>query len=419
MVEWTDILKLILNSAMLTLAMVGLILAALMPVSDKWNKRFFVFLFATITFFLTSVLFEFLIYTDSSMATAEKILVFFQYLLLPLPMPFFTAYLLHFCGEERRNSGIFRAVVGVVAAFFVLLTVAQFTTIFYYITPDNQYNRGYCHSLLMGLMILPMIINIIGVIKRRDKLPPKYCAAFLLYLIPLTIGLAIHLNFYFVELVFAGVVFSALAMFAIILFDQLGEYMRQEREIARQRAGIMALQMRPHFIYNAMMSIYYLCAKDSKKAQEVTLNFTTYLRKNFTAIASEDFVPFSDELEHTRAYLAIEKVQFEDALLVEYDTPHTDFSTPPLTLQPIVENAVKYGMDPENTPLHIVIRTRKTNLAGEIIVEDNGAGFSPADTNAPHIALANISERLRMRGGTLTIQNREGGGTIVKATIPQ
>lgn len=86
--------------------------------------------------------------------------------------------------------------------------------------------------------------------------------------------------------------------------------------------------MRPHFIYNTMMSIYYLCTQDSKKAQQVTLDFTAYLRRNFTAIASEDTVPFSDELEHTRAYLAVEQVQFVDSLLVEYDTLHTEFRLP-------------------------------------------------------------------------------------------
>ena len=130
------------------------------------------------------------------------------------------------------------------------------------------------------------------------------------------------------------------------------------------------------------------------------MDFTNYLRKNFTAIASENPVPFSDELEHTRAYLAVEQVQFEDSLCVEYDTPHKNFRLPPLTLQPIVENAVKHGMDPEYAPLCISIRTRETDSGSEIIVEDNGPGFAPADDDCePHIALANIKQRLEMMCG--------------------
>ena len=209
-------------------------------------------------------------------------------------------------------------------------------------------------------------------------------------------------------------------MIAIILSDQLDQYLRQQREISRQRASIMVLQMRPHFIYNTMMSIYYLCKQDPDLAQQVTLDFTTYLRKNFTAIASEDLIPFTEELEHTRAYLAVEQAQFEDSLFVDYDTPHTQFRVPPLTLQPIVENAVKHGMDPDADPLHIFIRTRKTDSGSEIIVEDNGTGFDRSDNSEPHIALSNIEQRLRMMcRGEITITPRDGGGTAVKVTIPR
>ena len=133
----------------------------------------------------------------------------------------------------------------------------------------------------------------------------------------LVLTVALLINSMIIEillLVVFGLCISTLAMFAIILYDQIEQYVGQQREIAHQRASIMVLQMRPHFIYNAMMSIYYLCAKDSKKAQQVTLDFTTCLRKNFTAIAGEDTISFSDELEHTRAYLAVGQLQFEDSL---------------------------------------------------------------------------------------------------------
>ena len=90
--------------------------------------------------------------------------------------------------------------------------------------------------------------------------------------------------------------------------------------------------MRPHFIYNTMTSIYYLCEQDPKTAQQVTLDFTNYLRKNFSAIAKDGTIPFTEELEHTRAYLAVEQIRFEGEMFVEFDTPHTAFKLPPLTL---------------------------------------------------------------------------------------
>ncbi|MDO5456577.1 MAG: histidine kinase, partial [Eubacteriales bacterium] len=70
------------------------------------------------------------------------------------------------------------------------------------------------------------------------------------------------------------------------------------------RASVMVLQMRPHFIYNTLMSIHGLCRIDPQKARQVTKDFTDYLRKNFNAVASDSPIPFSSELEHTRAYLA-------------------------------------------------------------------------------------------------------------------
>ena len=124
-------------------------------------------------------------------------------------------------------------------------------------------------------------------------------------------------------------------------------------------------------------------------------------------------------MTHTRAYLAVEQAQFEDSLFVDYDTPYIDFRVPPLTLQPIVENAVKHGMDQDSEPLHIVIRTRRTDSGNEIIVENNGADFKPADDKEPHIALENIRQRLEvMCNGNMMIMPREGGGTVVKVIIP-
>ena len=106
-------------------------------------------------------------------------------------------------------------------------------------------------------------------------------------------------------------------------------------------------------------------------------------------------------------------------LSVDYDTPFTHFRLPPLTLQPIVENAVKHGMDPCHRPLCISIRTRFTDSGAEIIVEDNGSGFDPSDESRPHIALDNIRQRLEMMcGGHMTITPREGGGTVVTIMIP-
>ena len=104
---------------------------------------------------------------------------------------------------------------------------------------------------------------------------------------------------------------------------------------------------------------------------------------------------------------------------MEYDTPFTSFRIPPLTLQPLAENAVKHGMNPYAGPLRVRIRTRHTDAGGVITVEDNGPGFDPADRSKPHTTLTNIRQRLEMMcGGKLEITPRAGGGTTVTVTIP-
>jgi len=121
----------------------------------------------------------------------------------------------------------------------------------------------------------------------------------------------------------------------------------------------------------------------------------------------------------TRAYLAVEQAQYEEMLVVEYDTQFTQFRVPPLTLQPLAENAVKHGMNPDAVPLHVTIRTCRMDKASLIIVEDNGPGFNPAKMNETHTTLTNIRQRLEwMCGGKMEITPGDSGGTIVTVTIP-
>jgi sensor histidine kinase YesM len=181
----------------------------------------------------------------------------------------------------------------------------------------------------------------------------------------------------------------------------------------------MALQMRPHFIYNVLTSIYYLCAQDPARAQQATLDCTNYLRANFAAVASQEPVPFTEELNHTRAYLAVESIRFGDRLQISLDCPHTAFRLPPLTLQPLAENAVKHGVDPELPPLEVHVTTRHEDGASVVTVEDTGPGFdlaSTPDTGAS--ALTNLTERLETAGIGFSVLPREGGGTIATIIVP-
>ena len=419
----TNMLEIILGfsigGALVAMMAIGIVLSALIPVGDRWSKRYFIVFFSLLFLCSVSCYCALIFWYSPNMAAVERIVYFVESLFLSTLMVLPTVFLLHCCGESVGSNPLFRTSAALWGEYFVLVIVAQFTDDFYYVTQDNQFFRGPLFALLMLPLAVIMILNIASTIYRRHKLSKRYFVALLVYMVPMTAALIIHM-FVSVELfvVFCMALF-ALLMYGMIISDNMIQYTRQQREIANQRASVMVLQMRPHFIYNTMMGIYYLCDQDPQKAKQVTMDFTTYLRKNFTAIASEKPVSFSAELEHTRAYLAVEKAQFEDSLFVEFDTPHVSFRLPPLTLQPIVENAVKHGTRASNEPIHIAVITRKTETASEIIVEDDGPGFTPSDDNDPHLALDNIRLRLEwMCSGTLSITPREDGGTSVKVTIP-
>ena len=425
MISWNDFFYFFVIGVTELLCILGLWFTVIMPSIDRVNKRFFR------SFFIVLFLCDFSGLADTFLSlypipTVIRFLQVPECLLLALPLPMLTFFLVYCCGENMRRSRLLRAVLGLWAVYFVLVTSGLFTDAFYFVTPDRQVYRGPWYPLMLLPAIVIALLNLEAVIRRRKMLSRKVYLSFLIALLPITVTVLVQLFMDVILLLSICTVLFVLSMYGFILSDQVERDLRrqqeiaeQQREIAQQRASIMVLQMRPHFIYNTMTSIYCLCSQDPEKAQRVVMDFTTYLRKNFTAVASDTPVPFTSELDHTRAYLAVEQAQYAKSLIVEYDTPHTFFRVPPLTLQPIVENAIKHGRDPNADPLRISIRTRHTDSGTEVMVEDNGPGFDPSDESKPHTTLNNIRQRLEMMcGGSMTIQPREGGGTVVKVTIP-
>lgn len=420
MSDWNEVLYIFVSGAALLMMGLGLGLAAMMPSIERWSKRFFIIFFSVLFLNSCIALADILLSGVPGMAPVHVISNFLMSVFTTFPLPALTVFLLHYRRENWRKSLLFRAVLTLYGLYFILLVIAQFTSAIYSVTPEGYLRFGPWYPVVIIPLVAIGLLNLANVIRSRDRLTRKLFLAMLISLVPLTVAMIVHLFVAVFPLIDISITVFALLMYSIILSDQIEQYLRQQREIAAQRDSILALQMRPHFIHNTLMSIYYLCRQNPAEAQRVTLNFNTYLEKNMTALVSAETIPFSEELEHTRAYLNVEQALHGKNLFVDYDMPHTAFRIPPLTLQPIVENAVKHGLDPDSDPLRILIQTRKTDSGSEIVVSDNGAGFESIDRERPHIALANIQQRLElMCRGQMTIQPREGGGTVVKLAIPE
>lgn len=194
-----------------------------------------------------------------------------------------------------------------------------------------------------------------------------------------------------------------------------------EAELKESRISIMLSQIQPHFIYNTLGTIERMCLKDPQRAFELVRNFSLYLRGNFSELDSITPVRFAEELKHIEYYVNIEKVRFPD-MSIEYDIRTTDFVLPALSVQPLVENAIKHGLMGLETGGTVVIRTFETQAHFCVEVKDNGAGFNttlPLDEKK-HIGLRNIRGRLKaMVNGDLIIESQIGRGTKAVIMIPK
>jgi len=196
-----------------------------------------------------------------------------------------------------------------------------------------------------------------------------------------------------------------------------------EKELAASKISLMLSQIKPHFLYNSLAIIQRLCAKDPKLAEETVVEFTEYLRGNMDSLAVESLIPFAKELHHLESYLALEKKRFGARLNVVYEIFTENFSLPVLTVQPIVENAVRHGVTKREEGGTVTIRTEESEKDIVITVRDDGAGFDPdakKHGGRQGIGMENVSKRLAaMCGGALTVTSAAGIGTTVIMTIPK
>ena len=192
-------------------------------------------------------------------------------------------------------------------------------------------------------------------------------------------------------------------------------------ELAGSRISTMMSQIRPHFIYNTLGSIEQLCKLDPPKAGELVHNFAKYLRGNFGELDNPKPILMSQEMEHVRHYINIEKVRFPD-MTFTFEMNSDDFHIPALTVQPIVENAIKHGLMKLPHGGTINVLTYETDTSYCVLVEDDGVGFDVDSLvdDRKHVGLRNIRERLKvMVNGTLEIESVLGVGTKVLITIPK
>lgn len=227
-----------------------------------------------------------------------------------------------------------------------------------------------------------------------------------------------------------------LSFFTLILMDTVVDFTNKQKMVYTSQLEMKKLelelnnmylsgllsQIQPHFLYNSLSSIRSMIKTDPQRSYDLLYDFTRYLRSSLKLLSTHELISFHDELQNIQSYLNIEQARLGNKLTVEMDIPYQDFLIPPLTVQPLVENAVKHGIFPLGKKGgHLIIRTGKNHEGYFIFIRDNGVGFNVDERNKQQngIALHNLKYRLEnLTRATLAMKSAKGQGTTITITIP-
>ena len=319
--------------------------------------------------------------------------------------------------------------VFIAGAFLICVFVPQFVQEIIYDGANYMFLQSV--SYILDIYLIYKISNAV-VNKKRFSIPFLIASCILIASLVIDnyfINGYISKNASFVFPV-AGTIF--ILMLLIIQIIRIGEaYVAEMKtaalteELADVNMRLMLSQIKPHFLYNALNTIKYLIKKDPKTAEQVVVKFSKYLRANMDSLTQKTPLPVEKELDHVSNYTDIEKHRFGDRLNVVYDIECKDFLILPLTIQPIVENAIKHGINQKPEGGTVTIKTYEDEKTFFVDISDDGVGYDvnqKPDENdeRSHVGINNIKIRLKeMLKATVDVKSEVGVGTSVLIKIPK
>lgn len=336
--------------------------------------------------------------------------------------------------QESRNVRVRLVyVIGIVAIFLVF--ISQFTNLYYYIDSQNYYHRNPAYFLSVLLPMTGMLLDLSLLIQYRKNISHEILVAMTSYIVLPFVAAAAQIFYYGISLINIAISISMILMFLETMIEQgktvasqehlLAEQERilaqQERDLTESRITSMLSQIRNHFIFNTLGVISGYCKIDPEKADEALAKFARYLRRNINYLETNGLIFFETEVAQIEDYVSLEQMRFGDMVEFGEDFEVVDFSIPPLTVQPLVENAIKHGLTKPGKKGSVCLLTRKEEEFYRIEVVDDGVGFMPEELNKENsIGIRNICYRLEhMANAELQIKSTPGKGTRAVIRIPR
>ncbi|HSE09143.1 MAG TPA: histidine kinase [Nocardioidaceae bacterium] len=211
---------------------------------------------------------------------------------------------------------------------------------------------------------------------------------------------------------------------------ELAELDASRTRLMEAEVRALRAQISPHFIYNSLTAIASFVRTDPERARELLLDFADFTRYSFRRHG--EYTTLAEELRSIERYLVLEKARFGDRLRVTLRVAPEVLPVvvPFLCLQPLVENAVRHGLEDKATPGHITIVGEDNDAECVITIEDDGVGEEPervrqalaGDAGMDSVGLGNVDERLRSTFGDeygLVVETAPGAGTKVIVRVPK
>jgi LytS/YehU family sensor histidine kinase len=214
--------------------------------------------------------------------------------------------------------------------------------------------------------------------------------------------------------------------FYLIVEQQIDQLERLEGQATSAQLAMLRYQLNPHFLFNTLNSISTLVLlKQTERANAMLSRLSSFLRYTLVYEPTAQ-VTLAQEVETLKLYLEIEKMRFEERLRTrfEIDPGASKARLPSLLLQPLVENAIKYAVTPQEDGAEISVDARLVGSRVHIVVSDTGQGLNgsvPAPSDSTKVGLANITERLAQAFGddhSMHAADRPEGGFAVSIDIP-
>ena len=378
---------------------------------DDENKMLGFLLF-TIFHFATYLTFTFI---KSSYTSNEYVKAFYTifYVFNNIEVLLLFIYMLSYVPLDKKIRDKLSHINYLLFGVFIILDIINIFTGIFFSASGGEYVRSKTMIISQGYQFIIFAVVFFVTLLNKKLIPLEKIAFGIYCLIPL-VAIVLQNAFKGYAIAYLSVIVAIEVLFLILIVQKNMQIADEQEKIKEARIRVMMSQIQPHFVYNSLSSISTLIPIDPKKAQEALDNFTEYLRHNISSLTETKLIPFDNELKHVETYIALEKIRFNDRINVTYDIKAKDFYVPPLSIQPILENAIKHGILKKVEGGNLIIKTYETEKSYIVEVIDDGVGFDISsidfDSNK-HFGINNIKQRLKsMCNGTLEITSEPNKG---------